>query len=72
MAYCKEAVSMLVGVDTNSFSQRLKIFGGQEESVAHCCLVQDTQYCLVEYLTTFKIFGGQEESVAHCRGKQQA
>ena len=50
MAYCKEAVSVLVGVDWNSISQLLKIFGGQEESVAHCCLVQDTQYCLVEYL----------------------
>ena len=33
--------------------------------MAHFGLGQDTQYCLVEYLTSFKIFGGQEESVAH-------
>ena len=42
MAYCKEAVSVLVGVDWNSISQRLKIFGGQEESVA----LRSNIYCL--------------------------
>ena len=46
VAYCKEAVSVLVGVDWNSISQRSKIFGGQEESVAHCCLVH--QYTRVQ------------------------
>ena len=34
--------------------------------MAYCGLVEDTQYCLLEYFTTFKIFGGQEESMAHC------